>query len=140
VNPIINGQWEDSTPEDVKVMKQRAHVLFNLLHGCVQRRDYSVLSPFLPAKTEYVIAVRLSPTQVRLYELYLENLKKRGALPEGEKLSAKSRLFADFVALSQICCHPLALKLAKEKVRGYFLSAFVDSLIRSTEQISEIEN
>ena len=36
VNPIINGQHSDSTGRDVRIMKQRAHVLHELLAGCVQ--------------------------------------------------------------------------------------------------------
>ena len=34
--PITNGQYEDSTPIDVKLMKKRAHVLHEMLAGCVQ--------------------------------------------------------------------------------------------------------
>lgn len=36
VNPIINGQHSDSTQRDVKIMKARAHILHELLAGCVQ--------------------------------------------------------------------------------------------------------
>ena len=38
VNPIINGQHSDSTSRDVRIMKNRAHVLHELLAGCVQVR------------------------------------------------------------------------------------------------------
>ena len=38
VNPIINGQHSDSTGRDVRIMKNRAHVLHELLAGCVQVR------------------------------------------------------------------------------------------------------
>lgn len=37
-NPISNGQCADSRPIDVRNMKQRAHVLFQLLSGCVDVR------------------------------------------------------------------------------------------------------
>ena len=36
VNPITNGQFEDSTSHDVKRMKRRAHVLHKTLEGSVQ--------------------------------------------------------------------------------------------------------
>ena len=35
--PIQNGQCTDSTPQDVKLMRFRAHVLHSLLEGFVQR-------------------------------------------------------------------------------------------------------
>ena len=73
VNPIANGQCNDSTENDVEFMKKRAFVLHNLLKGCVQRFDYSVLMPFLPPKEEYVISVRLTDVQIKMYEYYLEH-------------------------------------------------------------------
>lgn len=36
VNPISNGQFEDSTAHDVKIMKRRAHVLHKMLEGSIQ--------------------------------------------------------------------------------------------------------
>lgn len=35
--PIQNGQCVDSTPQDVRLMRYRAHVLHSLLEGFVQR-------------------------------------------------------------------------------------------------------
>ena len=73
VNPISNGQFDDSTPFDVLVMKKRSHVLHKMLEGCVQRMDYSVLTPFLPHKQEYVLYVRLTEVQIKLYQHYLDH-------------------------------------------------------------------
>ena len=75
-NPITNGQFDDSTEYDVKLMKKRAYVLHKMLKGCVQRFDYSVLTPFLPPKQEYVIFVSLSEVQVNLYQHYLDNFAR----------------------------------------------------------------
>lgn len=69
VNPIVNGQYTDSTPADILMMKRRSHILHNLLDGCVQRRDYSVLAPFLPPKQEYVVYIRLTKIQCDLYKV-----------------------------------------------------------------------
>lgn len=75
-NPITNGQFDDSTEYDVKLMKKRAYVLHKMLKGCVQRFDYSVLTPFLPPKQEYVIFVSLSEVQVNMYQHYLDNFAR----------------------------------------------------------------
>lgn len=34
-NPIRNGQYIDSTPQDVTIMKRRAHILHKTLDGCL---------------------------------------------------------------------------------------------------------
>ena len=36
INPIQNGQCADSTAQDVRLMKKRAHILYEMLAGCVQ--------------------------------------------------------------------------------------------------------
>lgn len=36
INPIQNGQCADSTLHDVRIMKKRAHILYEMLAGCVQ--------------------------------------------------------------------------------------------------------
>ncbi|XP_046748498.1 transcriptional regulator ATRX-like [Diprion similis] len=109
VNPITNGQFEDSTEYDVKLMKKRAHVLHKMLEGSVQRFDYSVLTPFLPPKQEYVITVRLADIQIKLYEYYLENFSRK-------KVGAGTSLFADFQSLQRIWTHPIVLRMNAEKV------------------------
>lgn len=48
--PIQNGQCIDSTPQDFKLMRYRAHVLHSLLLGFVQRRSHVVLQNSLPQK------------------------------------------------------------------------------------------
>ncbi|XP_076390210.1 uncharacterized protein LOC100874907 [Megachile rotundata] len=108
-NPITNGQFDDSTEYDVKLMKKRAYVLHKMLKGCVQRFDYSVLMPFLPPKQEYVIFVSLTEVQINLYRHYLENFAR-------QKRSGGGFLFTDFQALQRIWTHPLVLQLNAEKV------------------------
>ncbi|XP_043490866.1 transcriptional regulator ATRX-like isoform X2 [Polistes fuscatus] len=109
VNPITNGQFDNSTEYDVKLMKKRAHVLHKLLKGSIQRFDYSVLTPFLPPKQEYVIFVRLTDVQIKLYQYYLDNLTRHFS-------GMKGTLFADFQALQRIWTHPIVLRLNSEKV------------------------
>lgn len=59
VSVIENGQCEDSTSRDVRLMKQRAHVLYGLLRVCVHRADLKVLEQYLPPKHEYALKVRM---------------------------------------------------------------------------------
>lgn len=111
VNPITNGQYTDSTPADIQLMKKRSHVLHKMLDGCVQRRDYSVLAPFLPPKHEYVVFVQLTELQVKLYKYYMEN--KSGRIDPTQKRS--SILFADFQNLQRIWTHPRILRYNSDK-------------------------
>uniref|UniRef100_A0A667WSJ9 DNA helicase n=1 Tax=Myripristis murdjan TaxID=586833 RepID=A0A667WSJ9_9TELE len=106
VNPIQNGQCADSTPKDVRIMKNRAHVLHAMLAGCVQRRDYTALAKFLPSKHEYVLAVRMTPLQCRLYSYYLDHFTAARS-----RVKTGASLFKDFQTLSRIWTHPWSLQL-----------------------------
>ncbi|KAL0974368.1 hypothetical protein UPYG_G00219520 [Umbra pygmaea] len=139
VNPIQNGQAADSTDQDVRIMKKRAHILYEMLNGCVQRRDYSALTKFLPPKHEYVISVRVTPIQCTLYRHYLEHLTGAGTPLEGGRGRAGTKLFQDFQMLSRIWTHPWCLQLdyiSKEN-KGYFDEDSLDEFIASeTEESS----
>ncbi|KAL2624343.1 hypothetical protein R1flu_008588 [Riccia fluitans] len=118
-NPIENGQHCDSTGEDVKIMKIRALALNKHLKGFVQRMDSSVLKDELPPKVVYVISVRLSKLQRRLYEQYLQT---HGMMHEDEEACEKKPhrrlLFNAFHTLSKVWNHPSLLCLARqEKIR-----------------------
>ncbi|KAG5673897.1 hypothetical protein PVAND_003900 [Polypedilum vanderplanki] len=111
VNPITNGQYTDSTEYDIQIMRRRAHVLHKLLDGCVQRRDYSVLAPFLPPKHEYVMSIKLTPMQIKLYKYYMEN-RARQCEDGGRKGSI---LFQDFQNLQRIWSAPKALRYNSDR-------------------------
>ncbi|XP_040005999.1 transcriptional regulator ATRX-like isoform X2 [Xiphias gladius] len=112
INPIQNGQCADSTPKDVRIMKKRAHVLHAVVAGCVQRRDYSELTQFLPPKHEYVLSVRVSPLQYKLYRYYLDHIAGLGSMTNRAKMTAGANLFKDFQVLSRIWTHPWCLQLS----------------------------
>ncbi|KAL4648835.1 transcriptional regulator ATRX [Arapaima gigas] len=139
INPIQNGQCADSTPADVRIMKKRAHILYEMLAGCVQRRDYTALTKFLPPKHEYVLAVRVTPIQCKLYRYYLEHFTGVGASVEGGRSRAGTKLFQDFQMLSRIWTHPWCLQLdyiSKEN-KGYFDEDSMEEFIASeTEESS----
>ncbi|XP_026951440.1 transcriptional regulator ATRX isoform X6 [Sagmatias obliquidens] len=136
INPIQNGQCADSTMVDVRVMKKRAHILYEMLAGCVQRKDYTALTKFLPPKHEYVLAVRMTPIQCKLYQYYLDHLTGVGNSSEGGRGKAGAKLFQDFQMLSRIWTHPWCLQLdyiSKEN-KGYFDEDSMDEFIASDSE------
>ncbi|XP_071500793.1 uncharacterized protein [Diadema antillarum] len=134
VNPITNGQHSDSTLRDVKIMKRRAHVLHNLLSGCVQRKDYSALTKFLPPKHEFVVSIRLTPVQIKLYEHYLNNLS--GRKEDGSKTQTTS-LFADYQVLMNVWTHPRLLQLATAREDRAAAKREMDNFVTSDEYDDE---
>lgn len=68
------------------------------------------MTPFLPPKHEYVISLRLSEVQIKLYQHYLDHFAQGGGLG-----GSGSRLFNDFQILSRIWTHPLTVKMSTEK-------------------------
>lgn len=76
--PINAGQYGDSTPAEVKIMKQRIHVLFTTISEVIHRRDHSVISNTLPLKREYVIYVKLTDVQDKIHKVFLDLLERDG--------------------------------------------------------------
>lgn len=94
-NPIENGQHTNSTLDDVKIMNQRSHILYEQLKGFVQRMDMNVVKKDLPPKTVFVIAVKLSPIQRKLYKRFLD---VHGFTMDKVSIS----FFAGYQALAQV--------------------------------------
>lgn len=113
-NPIENGQHANSTAEDVRIMNQRSHILYEQLKGFVQRMDMSVVKKDLPPKTVFVIAVKLSSLQRKLYKKFLDvhGFSSYKASCDG---ITKKCFFAGYQVLAQICNHPWILQLMKER-------------------------
>ncbi|KAM3290099.1 protein CHROMATIN REMODELING 20 [Capsicum chacoense] len=112
-NPIENGQHTNSTADDVKIMNQRSHILYEHLKGFVQRMDMNVVKMDLPPKTVYVMSVKLSPLQRKLYKRFLDVHGFTKDKVSGEKIMKRS-FFAGYQALAQIWNHPGILQLMRE--------------------------
>ncbi|XP_013408258.1 transcriptional regulator ATRX [Lingula anatina] len=131
INPITNGQCSDSTPLDVKLMKKRSHVLHEMLSGCVQRRDYSALTKYLPEKYEYILSVRLSPIQMTLYQEYLKRTGRSEAVPKNFFTGAS--LFQDYHHLHRIWTHPWVLRLEQIRQENRMVDDGASSFAESSE-------
>ncbi|XP_077229028.1 protein CHROMATIN REMODELING 20-like isoform X2 [Tasmannia lanceolata] len=113
-NPIENGQHANATSVDVKIMNQRSHILYEQLKGFVQRMDMNVVKKDLPPKIVFVITVKLSPLQRKLYKKFLDVHGFTNDKLSSEKAMRRSCFFAGYQALAQIWNHPGILQMAKE--------------------------
>ncbi|KNA07910.1 hypothetical protein SOVF_167500 isoform B [Spinacia oleracea] len=112
-NPIEYGQHANSTAEDVRIMNERSHILYEQLKGFVQRVDMSVVKKDLPPKTVFVVAVKSSSLQRELYKRFLDvhGLTGQKATSEG----IRRNFFAAYQTLAQICNHPWILQMMKDR-------------------------
>ncbi|CAK4729733.1 unnamed protein product [Aphanomyces euteiches] len=78
IDPIENGQFEDSSESDIILSRKRTFILTKELSTLVLRRDAGYLHRQLPAKHEYVLLCKLSPLQVKIYKAFL-----REGVPKG---------------------------------------------------------
>ncbi|XP_077250918.1 protein CHROMATIN REMODELING 20-like isoform X2 [Tasmannia lanceolata] len=113
-NPIENGQHTNSTSDDVKIMNQRSHILYEQLKGFVQRMDMDVVKKDLPPKIVFVITVKLSPLQRKLYKKFLDVHGFTNDKLSREK-AIRISFFAGYQALAQIWNHPGLLQMAKHR-------------------------
>ncbi|XP_078427682.1 P-loop containing nucleoside triphosphate hydrolases superfamily protein [Wolffia australiana] len=113
-NPIENGQHANATTEDVKIMNQRSHILYEQLKGFVHRMDLNVVKNDLPPKTVFVITVKLSPLQRKLYKKFLDVHGFTNDKAASDRPLMKRCFFSGYQALAQIWNHPGLLQLVKE--------------------------
>ncbi|CAN6288056.1 unnamed protein product [Urochloa humidicola] len=111
-NPIENGQHTNSTSDDVKIMNQRSHILFEQLKGFVQRMSMNVVKNDLPPKKVFVITVKLSQLQKKLYRRFLD---VHGFSSSGYSEKSHKSFFAKYQTLAQVWNHPGLLQMAKEQ-------------------------
>lgn len=113
MNPITYGQEANASSYMVRLMKKRVHILNKLLAGCVHRCDYSHLTPYLPAKFEYIISIELSELQKKLYREYLKHI---GITEETTREDLKVRsLLKDYQVLKMIWSHPYLLMESEDR-------------------------
>lgn len=99
----------------------------------MQRFDSNVLAPFLPPKYEYVVSVRMSDLQIKLYCYYLEHYTKSGSTQPAD-LPESAGLFSDFQELARVWTHPKALLLAARRREAKTVSQSKDSKAKSAKK------
>lgn len=76
INPIQNGQCADSTAQDVRLMKKRAHILYEMLAGCVQvmfkclKWFFIVFCSLWPLPYCFLKTIFFIPTEKRLHRTH----------------------------------------------------------------------
>ncbi|KAG5899552.1 Protein CHROMATIN REMODELING 20, partial [Gonioctena quinquepunctata] len=111
INPITNGQYEDSTEGDIKLMMKRTHVLHRLLAKTIQRIEDTELEIYLPKMMDHAVFIRLNQLQVNLYNHFSDIAKENM-----DKKQHKGFL-SDFLIFQHICTHPHLLALVANKNR-----------------------
>ncbi|VEN43708.1 unnamed protein product, partial [Callosobruchus maculatus] len=114
VNPITNGQYEDSTKEDIKLMKKRTHVLHNYLKQTIQRFEDTELQTYLKKMHHYAVFVQLHPVQVEFYKKFLD-IAFAAQQEEQRKTSKQKGFLSDFAVFQYICTHPYLLKIMDKR-------------------------
>jgi SNF2 family DNA or RNA helicase len=76
IEPILNGMMINSTIGQVELMKKRSFILVDELKYLVDRKDSRILKKDLPEKFEFVIFLKLSDIQQKLYNSFLTFYEK----------------------------------------------------------------
>ncbi|XP_044759068.1 transcriptional regulator ATRX-like isoform X2 [Coccinella septempunctata] len=138
INPIMNGQYENSREQDITLMKKRTHVLHRLLKNTVQRYEATELQKYLENMKDYALFIQLHPLQEKLYRSYLE--MARGRVNDNLKKTIKS-FFVDYQILKYICSHPQLLHtMEAQNIQGKKGAAIKEhEVIFDEPEVHEVE-
>ena len=157
--PINAGQKKDANDLEVQRMREQSAVLFMTLNETVHRQDESILIKMLPKRQEYLIKLRLTPIQEKLYERYMnirgldefmqQDDKQDTAMKDEDpdmmnalRGEMKAGLFSDKLKLETLCFHPGLLQIAQEycdsddESMGSFIDDEDDSDVKSISSVS----
>jgi superfamily II DNA or RNA helicase len=115
ISPGLLGSWEQfrgryAVPIEKFGDDARRRALAALLRPFMLRRTKAEVARELPARTEIVRMVRLSPEEQALYEQFrratLDELAEAKKNPERDAGDLRFVLLAALTRLRQLCCHP----------------------------------
>jgi hypothetical protein len=105
--PIQDGTYFDSSPQERRTMYKMLGVLKEDLSPKVHRADMSVLKDALPPKVEFVITVPLTELQREAYSIYVQCMTSNSS---GERTKdgefKQTTLWHWLAVLSLLCNHP----------------------------------
>ena len=150
---IQRGQRKDATERDVELMREFSSLLYTILKDTVHRRDEGVLKAMLPEKVEYLLCMRLTPVQEKLYSRYMEIrgfgnqfLTKTDAqvrridndMMAALRANMKAGLFSDKLKLETLCFHPgLLQKQIEEQAEDDETDSMEDFIDDPTDEDEE---
>ena len=103
--PIAQGSDPAATPEQRELARQRSANLEAVTSSVVLRRLSTILSNYLPHKTELVLVCRPTEAQVALYKVCLSSKSVRRLVSEARGDTAVPSLSC-IHRLTKICGHP----------------------------------
>lgn len=66
---LMMGQFKDSTVNEYETMSDELTKIHKKIDFCIDRKDESVLEPYLPPKHEFNLFIKLTPEQADIYEV-----------------------------------------------------------------------
>jgi SNF2 family DNA or RNA helicase len=113
-NPIKEGLYMDSTPQQKRKARRMLHVLKATVEPKVHRRGIEVLVNELPKKKEFILTLPLTKVQDKLYREYVE----LAITPGIDGQMAQARAWSLVAHLSLVLAHPFVFKTHVEKQKA----------------------
>ena len=103
--PIVKSRQPEATKKDIEKGEARGEELASITSLFILRREASILAKYLPAKTEYVLFCRPTPSQASVYRHVLASPEFQTGLGLGGSESSLQLI----TALKKICNSPSLL-------------------------------
>ncbi|KAK0738322.1 SNF2 family N-terminal domain-containing protein [Schizothecium vesticola] len=110
--PIEAGLWCDSAPADRRKSRKQLAVLKALVEPIVHRNDAKVLRETLPAKREFIIGLKLTPTQLNAYSAYIKSIR---SITKAKEFTHMAKVWSLVTYLSALVGHPVIFKRKLEE-------------------------
>ncbi|XP_065206772.1 DNA repair and recombination protein RAD54-like [Planococcus citri] len=104
-NPILKGQDSCATEAERKKAGERLEELISLVNKCLIRRTSTLLSQYLPPKTEQVVCIKMSALQTSLYQHLMKSDAVRRTVKGSENKVSLTAL-SMITSLKKLCNHP----------------------------------